>query len=135
VELSKRFGTVAGTDIVRPSMADWRDGASYFLADRASCIKSSTFDLVFFNPPYLAEEGAKDVAVEGGRGLEVPRSFLREALRVVRRNGAVVFLLDDTAELQGLERVCSGSGFSLRRVGGRRLFYEGLAVYEARHGV
>lgn len=129
--LSKRFNTVAGTDLVRPSMDDWRAGASFLLADGASCIRNSSFDLVAFNPPYLKEEEAGDAAVEAGSGLEVPKRFLREALRAVKKGGAVVFLLNDQADPAEMRAICAEGGFSLRRLSSLRLFYEELSVYEA----
>ncbi|MDG6989155.1 MAG: hypothetical protein JRN21_07490 [Nitrososphaerota archaeon] len=129
--LSKRFKTVVGTDIVRPSMDDWRAGASFLLADGASCIRSSSFNLVAFNPPYLEEEETGDAAVEGGHGLEVPKRFLREALRTVKKDGTVVFLLNDQADLAEMEAACAEGGFRLRRLSSLRLFYEELSVYEA----
>ena len=129
--LARGFKTVAGTDLVRPSMDDWRVGASFLLADGASCIRSSSFDLVAFNPPYLKEGGTGDAAVEGGGGLEIPKRFLREALRAVKKDGAVVFLLNDQADLAEMRAICADRGFSIRRLSSLRLFYEELAVYEA----
>ena len=54
--------------------------------------------------------------------------FLREALRVVRRNGRVVMLLNDEARASDFEEACARSGFTLRRVGGRHLFFEELTA-------
>lgn len=130
-ELSKRFALVVGTDLVRPSMSDWRGGANFVLADRATCVRDSSSDLVAFNPPYLAENVTEDLAVEGGSDLEVPKGFLRDALRAVRGTGAVVFLLNDTAEVKEFESICAGRGFGIRRIASLRVFFEELAVYEA----
>jgi len=132
VELSRRYSVVVGTDIVRPNMSDWKaTGANYVLADGASCLKDSTFDLVAFNPPYLAAEQAGDPAVEGGRRLEVPRAFLREALRAVKRGGRIVFLLCDEADMGDFRTECRKKGFGLEKLMSERYFFEGLAVYLA----
>ncbi|MDA4121333.1 MAG: methyltransferase domain-containing protein [Thaumarchaeota archaeon] len=132
LSLSERFDMVVGTDVVRPSMPDWRErGANYVLADGGSCLKDAAFDLVAFNPPYLKTEGAGDVTVEGGDGLEVPKKFLSEALRVVKQTGRIVMLLNDEAEVDAFRRVCAGKGFGLRRIGSKRMFFEELSVYEA----
>ena len=132
VEPSGRFGLVVGTDIVRPGMDDWRKtGASYILADCASCVRSGVIDLVLFNPPYLAEETTGDVTIEGGHDLRVPKGFLSEALRVVKREGAVVFLLNDGADLDEFKQLSSESGFQIERVASERVFFEELAVYRA----
>lgn len=130
VGLSGRFGMTVGTDIVRPETDDWKAKASYVLCDRASCFRGSSFDLVAFNPPYL-RGGASDAAVEGGRELEVPLRFLREALRVVKPVGRVVFLLNDGAELPVFSKECLKAGFALRKLVSERLFFEEIAVYEA----
>lgn len=132
VEMSARFSTTVGTDLVRPAMIDWKKaGVEFVLADGASCIRSFTFDLVAFNPPYIVAEVGADPAVEGGEGLEVPLKFLREALRVVKPDGKVMMLLNDDAELSKFNEVCAGSGFRLQRVASRRVFFEELSVYVA----
>ena len=132
VEASKRFSSAVGTDIVRPSMADWKGAdADFVLADGASCVRGGTFDVVAFNPPYLPEE-VEDPAVDGGRELEVPRRMLEDALRAVRRDGEVLFVLNDGADLARFESSCSGAGFALRAAESKELFFERLTVYSAK---
>ncbi len=133
VDLSVRFGTVVGTDLAMPGMVDWRArGADFVLADRARCFRSESFELVVFNPPYLPSEEVSDPAVDGLKdGAEVPLSFLREALRVVTRQGRVVFLLSDTSPRGEFEEICGKAGFQMRQVAEMRLFYERLCVFEA----
>jgi methylase of polypeptide subunit release factors len=131
VALTRCFQLVVGTDLDRPSMKDWKvEGADFVLADLATCLRSSTFDLVAFNPPYLREE-VTDRATQGGEGLEVPKSFLREALRVVKKEGKVVFLLNQEAAVPEFDDICASAGFGLRRVASMKMFFEELAVYEA----
>ncbi|HEV2226224.1 MAG TPA: hypothetical protein VGR56_05390 [Nitrososphaerales archaeon] len=132
IALSAKFTDVIGTDIVRPAMMDWKEsGVDFVLADGATCLRSSTFDLVAFNPPYAAAAIGADPAVEGGLELEVPLKFLKEALRVVRPEGRVVMLLNDEAELAKFEEACAGSGFRLRQVASLRVFFEELSVFVA----
>ncbi|MDG7012560.1 MAG: hypothetical protein JRN11_03870 [Nitrososphaerota archaeon] len=131
LELAKRFRTVVGTDLVRPSMTDWRRDTNFVLADGAACLRSSCFDLVAFNPPYLEGDETGDVAVEGGRPLEVPKAFLSEAFRTVNRSGKVVFLVNDGTDVEELRGACEEAGFTLRLLASRRLFFEVLSVYEA----
>ncbi len=135
VDMVKRSRLVVGTDIVMPAMSDWKEaGASFLLADRGSCLRDSCFDLVAFNPPYLPADPAEDTAVGGGRGLEVPESFLREALRVVKKSGTVVFLLNDEANEEKMKKICAERGFRLERKASQRVFFEELRVYSATAG-
>ena len=133
IELSKKFELTVGTDVVEPMMRDWNQrGVQYILADRASCIRDRTFDLVALNPPYLSTDEVVDVAVDGGRKRGVPLKFLREALRVVKDTGEVLILVNDEKPVSELEVECRKRGFSLTKVASRHLFYENLSVYEAR---
>ncbi len=135
VDLAKRYSLAVGTDIVRPAMSDWKEaGAGFILADRGACLRDSCFDLVAFNPPYLPWDHALDAAVGGGRGLEVPEAFLREALRVVKDSGTVVFLLNDEADEERMRRICAERGFKLERTASERMFFEELRVYSATSG-
>lgn len=132
MELKKGFQLAVGTDIVRSAIADWKGKEiEFLLTDGASCLRSEMFDLVAFNPPYLAMEVAHDPAVEGGRRLEVPKAFLREALRTVKRTGKIVFLLNDGADIADYEKMCSEKSFTVSRVATRRVFFEELSVYTA----
>lgn len=130
-QLSGNFRTVVGTDLVRPAMGDFKDAAGYLLADLATPFRDSSFDLVAFNPPYLSDTGPRDVAVDAGKKLEVPKRFLAEALRVVKKNGSVVFLLNQDSVLEDFQRLCKEGGFSMWLVESERLFFEVLSVYEA----
>jgi release factor glutamine methyltransferase len=133
LELSKGFRLVVGTDLARPSMSDWREvGVNFILADGASCFRDSVFDLVTFNPPYVVADVEDDPAVEGGRNLEVPKAFLLEGLRAVRRNGSIVFLLGDGANVEEFRDLCAEKGFGLERMAWAREFFEELTVYSAK---
>jgi len=132
VELRRGFGLVVGTDLVRPTTSDWRGkGIDFVLTDAAGCLRTEAFDLVAFNPPYLVLEVAGDPAVEGGKELEVPKKFLHEALRTVRRTGRIVFLLNDEARMVEFEELCAEKSFVLKRLGALRVFFEELVVYSA----
>jgi release factor glutamine methyltransferase len=130
-DLSKRFAVATGTDLARPAAMPRRDNETFVLADEASCFRDSSFDLVAFNPPYLAEAGTGDAATDGGLPLQAPMAFLQEALRAVKRSGTVVFLLNDQANVKEMEDACARKGFGLRRVSSARVFFEELTIYEA----
>jgi release factor glutamine methyltransferase len=129
--LTSRFGLVVGTDVLSVAQAiDARGDAEVVLADRATCFRPGTFDLIAFNPPYLPSEAVEDAAVDGGEGgLEVPLAFLEDALRVLRTGGAVVLLLSDEADLEAFRRTCESKGLRVEEKARRRLFYETLVVF------
>lgn len=131
LDLAERFEVIVGTDVLKPGMTDWSPTSNYILADAATCFRSACFDLVVFNPPYLRSEDYGDCTVEGGKGLEVPLSFLQEALRVVKPAGKIVFLLNEEADLTALRSELRKSGFELVRVASQRMFFEELSVYVA----
>lgn len=130
-QVADRFHLAVGTDLVRPIMTDWKGaGANFVVADGGSCMRDGVFDLVAFNPPYIPGP-IEDRAVDGGLSLEVPKKFLREALRAAKRGGEVVFVLNDEAELEEFHRIALGRGFRLRPLASKKLFFEELTAYLA----
>ncbi len=131
MDLLERFDLVVGTDLVRPSMTDWRGTrANVVLTDAASSLRDCAFDLVAFNPPYL-RGGVDDGATDGGEGMEVPGRFLAEALRVVKPAGKIVFLVNTDSDADAMGRACAEKGFRLELVDSMRVFFEELRVYSA----
>ncbi len=135
--LPPRFSMVVGTDVTTLDQARAaRGSAEVVLADRASCFRDGTFDVVAFNPPYLPSGPVWDPTVDGGRGgVEVPIRFLDDALRVVTAEGKILVLLSDHGDLEGFVSHCHGMGLSVREAERTRLFYESLVVYEIRRRV
>ncbi len=132
LELAKRFRIAAGTDLVKPAfrMPVNRGNVDFVLADRASCFRDSAFDLVVFNPPYVPSEGVEDGAVDGGKdGVEVPLTFLEEALRVTKPTGRIVMLLSSHNPVEKFETLCAQRGLEMRLGASKALFYEKLFVY------
>jgi len=130
-ELVRRFTFVVGTDIVRPEMPSGR--GEFVLADRATCFRDSTFDLVAFNPPYLPSEEVEDPAVDGGRdGVDAALAFLEEAVRVMKSTGTILILLSSYNPRERIELICRKHGLTMTLEESERLFYENLAVYSIR---
>ncbi len=137
-ELRKNFEFVAGTEVVLPremAVPTGRD-CGMVVADRATCFRSSIFDLVVFNPPYLPSGAIEDITVDGGPGgIEIPLLFLDEAVRVLGRGGSILVVLSSDGDLTMFEESCRSRKLQVRIVTERDLFYETLHVYEMkRHG-
>ena len=132
--LTGGFVTVVGTDVVTVAQAVVsKDGAEAILADRATCFRDGTFDLVAFNPPYLPSVEIEDVTVDGGRGgLEVPFAFLQEALRVSKADAPIVLLLSSESDLDEFRRRSGEKGLRVEEKVRRELFFETLYVFEVR---
>ncbi len=91
------------------------------------------FDLMVFNPPYLAaeEEGVLERSWAGGRtGLDVLSPFLQGAGEHLRPGGRILLLLSSEMDAPGLDALLSG--FAHRRLGSRHYFFEELWVEELR---
>lgn len=132
-ELTKNFEFAAGTELVLPrgAVTSIGRGCGVAVADRATCFRSSIFDLVVFNPPYLPSGLLEDIAVDGGRGgIEVPLLFLDEALRVLRQDGTILLVLSSDGDLTRFEEGCRSRTLDVRVAAERDLFYETLYVYE-----
>jgi release factor glutamine methyltransferase len=135
--VSSRFALAVGTDVSSLDEAKLAAGKDYqlILADRATCFRGGVFDLVFFNPPYLPSGQIVDEAVDGGpTGVEVPITFLEEALRVLKAGGTIVALLSSEGDMASFLDHCSNLGLSVESVIEKRVFYETLSVFTIRRG-
>jgi release factor glutamine methyltransferase len=127
-----RFQLAVGTDIIDLEKATLARAPrlDLVLADRAGCFREGSFDLVFFNPPYVPSDQIEDRTVDGGpTGIEVPTSFLEEGLRVLRDKGIMMVLLSDRGNLEGFVARCGAMGLDVEQVAQRKLFYEDLVVF------
>lgn len=89
------------------------------------------FDLIVFNPPYLSveEEGLLEKAWAGGKeGVDVLIPFLAGARGHLSPDGRIVLLLSSEMAREALDGALEG--FSRRRLGSRRYFFEELWVEE-----
>lgn len=132
-ELEKNFDLVVGTDLIKPdNIKEIICRGEIIIADSATCFRENTFDLVAFNPPYLPSEEIIDLTIDGGKeGIEVALRFLSEAIRVVKSNGKIIFLLSSHNPIEKVEELCKVNGFKLRKLKEKRLFFESIYILEA----
>ena len=108
-------------------------GSNWYSQTGRTCFRDGVFDLVFFNPPYLPSWPIEDLAVDGGpTGVEVPVSFLEDALRVLTKDGTIVALISDEGDVQAFLSHCSTLGLEVDSVTRKKLFYETLSVLTLR---
>jgi len=87
------------------------------------------FDLVLFNPPYLAveESGLLEKAWSGGeKGTEVVERFLSSVHGYLSKKGRLLVLLSSEMDSDAVSQAISP--FQVQEVGRQRLFFEELTV-------
>src|SRR5579884_1662303 len=87
-----------GTDIDIDSLyyarINLNDNIELVLCDSAEPFRDDSFDVAFFNPPYLPGKIEDDPKVIGGEdGATIPSRMLNSALRVVKNYGIIFFVL------------------------------------------
>jgi release factor glutamine methyltransferase len=127
-----RFGLVVGTDVMDLSKIRQQISrkAELVQADRASCFRQNSFDLVGFNPPYVPSVKVEDVTTDGGSGgVEVPIQFLCSALTVLKPKGKIAMVLSSEDNLLEMESFCEKEDLVFTRSAEKKLFFETLYVY------
>jgi release factor glutamine methyltransferase len=129
LKVKDKFRIAVGTDLNLEVRNDFPP-VELVVADKASCFRSSSFDLVAFNPPYVPSEGIKDRTIDGGRnGMEIPLEFLSSALEVLKPGGRVAMVVSSENSIDELEDFCVKRGLQATRIAEARLFFESLFVY------
>jgi release factor glutamine methyltransferase len=93
---------------------------------------SEKFDLILFNPPYLAvsEEDALGKAWSGGEcGVEVIRRFLGEAARYLNPGGRIQLVASSVNNKLNLEKLFHREKFVYVLEESHNLFFEELLLY------
>lgn len=92
--------------------------------------RPNSFDLIFFNPPYLPSDEVNDVTIDGGReGIEVTLGFLKSSKEVLKSTGLVVFICSSLSNIEKLEGEVKELGFKIVRKEQRNFFFERLFGY------
>jgi release factor glutamine methyltransferase len=127
-----KFDLVVGTDIRGLDETKRMNPESELVvADRATCFRRSTFDVIAFNPPYVPSETIVDRTVDGGpHGVEIPLEFLKSALEVAKSSGKILILLSSDDSMQMFQDFCEQHRLTPRKLAERKLFFEKLSVFE-----
>lgn len=127
-----KFDLVVGTDIINLKETKRKNpDCELVMADRATCFRKSTFDVVAFNPPYVPSEDIVDKTVDGGlTGVEIPIEFLKSAQDVVKSTGRIFVLLSSEGSMKKFQEFCERSNLTIRKLDETAIFFEKLTVYE-----
>ncbi len=130
--VAEKFNLIVGTDIIDLREVKQSNPASEFIiADRATCFRSSVFDVVAFNPPYVPSETVVDKTVDGGpNGIEVPLEFLKSAIEVVKKSGKILILLSSDDSMPIFQAFCLKNNLNFEKIAEKKLFFETLAIFE-----
>ena len=140
LEVNNRF--VVGVDLdfnalneLRISIAKQKTGSriNIICCDSASPFRGDVFDLVVFNPPYLPSEKVNDATIDGGpSGVEISKTWFKDASRILRKDGRIVFLSSSISDVNGLFDYSRKLGFKVNVLKRKQLFFEELLAIEAR---
>ncbi len=88
------------------------------------------FDLIIFNPPYLAKDkfDNKEDTTGGEKGDEVIIKFLKQAKTHLNKNGKIFLLLSSYTPLENIELELEN--YNKNFLGKEKLFYEEIYIWE-----
>jgi release factor glutamine methyltransferase len=130
--LEKNFANVAGSDVDFCALEHCRgrSGAMLACCDAASAF-AGEFDLIVSNPPYLPDDGVKDITVHGGsKGIEVTIHFVQSALPLLARDGKMLLVISSLADSSALDQLVMEKKMRKKVVKEKTIFYETLSVVE-----
>lgn len=112
-------------------------GVPVLRGDLVSAVRTDTFDVVCFNPPYLpsAPEGVWDdwmeKAVTGGEdGREVIEQFLDDVGRVLRPAGSVYLLISTVTGPEAVQELATDAGFEVTVLAEESHSFENLMILQ-----
>lgn len=141
-ELEKKNRFVIGVDLDFSALNELRTSATkkqrssrinLMCCDSASPFRDDVFNIVVFNPPYLPSEEPSDATIDGGpSGVEVSKKWFKDASRILRKDGRIVFLSSSISDVKGLFDYSRELGFEVKVLESKQLFFEELIVVEAK---
>ena len=107
------------------------DSIEYVLCRSCDGFREDAFQLVFFNPPYLKDEGTDDAATSGGKG-GVERTFgmACSSYGALASQGCMIFLASTLSDVESLLHQLHEEGMSPRKLASLKLFFEELHAFK-----
>ena len=93
------------------------------------------FDLIIFNPPYLARDAREDSesalpTTGGARGDETILRFLKKAPRFLSWNGIILLVVSSLTPRKRIEKILKENKMKRRIIASEKIFFEMLEVWE-----
>lgn len=131
--LAGRCQLAVGTDLNLAALLMTRnkvkDDVELIQCDTAEAIRDSSFEYVYFNPPYLPGDYNEDMSIFGGAdGSEIAIKMLLSSVRVANLSGNVYFVVSSLTESDRLFKAANKFGV-LSRISVKKLFFEVLTIY------
>lgn len=99
-------------------------------SDLFSAVESK-FDVIVFNPPYVASDRLKDSSVDGGRkGRAVLDSFLSSMPLHLNEQGLCFFLQSSLNGIEKTVKQLEEMNFAFEIITRKKLFFEELVVFQ-----
>jgi release factor glutamine methyltransferase len=133
--------TVVGSDLNPEACSRAREeGIETVRANLTDPFETDSFDVVFFNPPYLptppeAEwDDPLEHALSGGPdGRRVIRPFLSDVGRILRPFGRVYLLVSSLTDIDAVADLADDAGLTARETASEPFSFERLVVLEITH--
>lgn len=107
------------------------DSAEFVLCQSCNGLRGGSMQLVFFNPPYLRDEGTADTAISGGlEGIQVTYEMACSSYRVLERGGRMVFIASNLSNIDLLLSRLTDEKMGARKLASLKLFFEELFAFE-----
>ncbi|MBD3389272.1 MAG: methyltransferase [Candidatus Altiarchaeales archaeon] len=109
------------------------DNADFMVSNLFSNVEGR-FDLIIFNPPYLAAEDAGELgkAWSGGTtGVEVINRFIEEAGEYLTPEGRIMLLVSSINRLGKVKEKLADCGYDVEITAKEKIFFEELYVLSA----
>jgi methylase of polypeptide subunit release factors len=125
-----------GTDLDIEALKIARDRNGREIIDHVLCLscdpfREGSFQMVFFNPPYLRDEDAEDLATSGGReGFERTYEMACSSYEALVDHGCMVFLASNLSNLESLLQKLRREGKNAVQLVSLKLFFEELYAFK-----
>jgi HemK-related putative methylase len=108
---------------------------NYFNFNKKTFEKSkenNKFDLIIFNPPYLAKErDIKDKSIFGGKkGFEISIRFLEQASEFLSENGKILLISSSLIDQKKIKKTITDHLLKYKIIDSKHYFFEDISIFE-----